>query len=152
MRGLMAKPQKSGVEGGQQVIENPILSNFKEGLSVLEYFISTHGARKGLADTALKTADCRLPDAPSGGCGAGRDHQRGGLRHAARPLTATAIKRNDDVVQTLYDRILGRVALNDVIHPLTGEMICKAGEEITEPIAEGHREIAAGVRWRSVRC
>ena len=135
MRGLMAKPQKSGVEGGQQVIENPILSNFKEGLSVLEYFISTHGARKGLADTALKTADAgyltrRLVDVAQDviineeDCG------------TLRGLTATAIKRNDDVVQTLYDRILGRVALNDVIHPLTGEMICKAGEEITEPIAE----------------
>ena len=107
MRGLMAKPQKSGVEGGQQVIENPILSNFKEGLSVLEYFISTHGARKGLADTALKTADAgyltrRLVDVAQDviineeDCG------------TLRGLTATAIKRNDDVVQTLYDRILGR--------------------------------------------
>ena len=135
MRGLMAKPQKSGVEGGQQVIENPILSNFKEGLSVLEYFISTHGARKGLADTALKTADAgyltrRLVDVAQDviinedDCG------------TLRGLTATAIKRNDDVVQTLYDRILGRVALNDVIHPLTGEVLCPAGEEITEPIAE----------------
>ena len=135
MRGLMAKPQKSGVEGGQQVIENPILSNFKEGLSVLEYFISTHGARKGLADTALKTADAgyltrRLVDVAQDviineeDCG------------TLRGLTATAIKRNDDVVQTLYDRILGRVALNDVIHPLTGEVMCKAGEEITESIAE----------------
>ncbi len=135
MRGLMAKPQKSGVEGGQQVIENPILSNFKEGLSVLEYFISTHGARKGLADTALKTADAgyltrRLVDVAQDviineeDCG------------TLRGLTATAIKRNDDVVQTLYDRILGRTALNDVIHPLTGEVICKAGDEITESIAE----------------
>ena len=127
MRGLMAKPQKSGVEGGQQVIENPILSNFKEGLSVLEYFISTHGARKGLADTALKTADAgyltrRLVDVAQDviineeDCG------------TLRGLTATAIKRNDDVVQTLYDR--------DVIHPITGEVMCKAGEEITESIAE----------------
>ena len=135
MRGLMAKPQKSGVEGGQQVIENPILSNFKEGLSVLEYFISTHGARKGLADTALKTADAgyltrRLVDVAQDviineeDCG------------TLRGLTATAIKRNDDVVQTMYDRILGRTALNDVIHPLTGEVMCKAGEEITEDIAE----------------
>ena len=135
MRGLMAKPQKSGVEGGQQVIENPILSNFKEGLSVLEYFVSTHGARKGLADTALKTADAgyltrRLVDVAQDviineeDCG------------TLRGLTATAIKRNDDVVQTLYDRILGRTALNDVIHPLTGEVICKAGQEITEDIAE----------------
>jgi len=135
MRGLMAKPQKSGVEGGQQVIENPILSNFKEGLSVLEYFISTHGARKGLADTALKTADAgyltrRLVDVAQDviineeDCG------------TLRGLTATAIKRNDDVVQTLYDRILGRTALNDVIHPLTGEVLCEAGQEITEAIAE----------------
>ncbi len=134
MRGLMAKPQKSGVEGGQQVIENPILSNFKEGLSVLEYFISTHGARKGLADTALKTADAgyltrRLVDVAQDviitedDCG------------TLRGLNATAIKRNDDVVQTLYDRILGRTALNDVINPLTGEVLCKAGEEITEEIA-----------------
>ena len=135
MRGLMAKPQKSGVEGGQQVIENPILSNFKEGLSVLEYFISTHGARKGLADTALKTADAgyltrRLVDVAQDviineeDCG------------TLRGLTATAIKRNDDVVQSLYDRILGRTALNDVIDPSTGDIICKAGEEITEEIAE----------------
>ena len=135
MRGLMAKPQKSGVEGGQQVIENPILSNFKEGLSVLEYFISTHGARKGLADTALKTADAgyltrRLVDVAQDviinevDCG------------TLRGLTATAIKRNDDVVQTLYDRILGRTALTDVICPTTGEIMCKAGEEITEEIAE----------------
>ncbi len=128
MRGLMAKPQKSGVEGGQQVIENPILSNFKEGLSVLEYFISTHGARKGLADAGYLTR--RLVDVAQDviineeDCG------------TLRGLTATAIKRNDDVVQTLYDRILGRVALNDVIHPLTGEVLCKAGEEITETIAE----------------
>ena len=134
MRGLMAKPQKSGVEGGQQVIENPILSNFKEGLSVLEYFISTHGARKGLADTALKTADAgyltrRLVDVAQDviiteeDCG------------TLRGLNATAIKRNDDVVQTLYDRILGRTALNDVINPLTEEVICHAGDEITEDIA-----------------
>ena len=134
MRGLMAKPQKSGVEGGQQVIENPILSNFKEGLSVLEYFISTHGARKGLADTALKTADAgyltrRLVDVAQDviiteeDCG------------TLRGLTATAIKRNDDVVQTLYDRILGRTALNDVIDPISGNIICNAGDEITESIA-----------------
>ncbi len=135
MRGLMAKPQKSGVEGGQQVIENPILSNFKEGLSVLEYFISTHGARKGLADTALKTADAgyltrRLVDVAQdviineSDCG------------TLRGLTASAIKRNDDVVQTMYDRILGRTAVLDVVHPLTGELICAAGEEITEDVAE----------------
>jgi len=134
MRGLMAKPQKSGSEGGQ-VIENPILSNFKEGLSVLEYFISTHGARKGLADTALKTADAgyltrRLVDVAQDviineeDCG------------TLRGLVATAIKKNEDVVQTLYERILGRVALNDVYHPITGELMVAAGQEITEPIAE----------------
>ena len=134
MRGLMAKPQKSGSEGGQ-VIENPILSNFKEGLSVLEYFISTHGARKGLADTALKTADAgyltrRLVDVAQDviineeDCG------------TLRGLVATAIKKNEDVVQTLYERILGRVALNDVYHPITGELLCAAGQEITESIAE----------------
>ena len=130
MRGLMAKPQKSGAEGGQ-TIENPILSNFKEGLSVLEYFISTHGAHKGLADTALKTADAgyltrRLVDVANDviineeDCG------------TLRGLTATAIKRNDSVVQTLYDRILGRTSVNDVIHPITGELLVAAGEEITE--------------------
>ncbi|MDR0907428.1 MAG: DNA-directed RNA polymerase subunit beta' [Rikenellaceae bacterium] len=134
MRGLMAKPQKSGAEGGQ-VIENPILSNFKEGLSVLEYFISTHGARKGLADTALKTADAgyltrRLVDVAldvsihEEDCG------------TLRGLTATAIKRNEDVVQTLYERILGRTAVEDVVNPLTGELLVAAGEEITEEKAE----------------
>jgi DNA-directed RNA polymerase subunit beta' len=133
MRGLMAKPQKSGAEGGQ-VIENPILSNFKEGLSVLEYFISTHGARKGLADTALKTADAgyltrRLVDVALDviindvDCG------------TLRGLTATAIKRNEDVVQTLYERILGRTAVQDVVHPTTGKLIVAAGEEISEDIA-----------------
>ncbi len=133
MRGLMAKPQKSGSEGGQ-VIENPILSNFKEGLSVLEYFISTHGARKGLADTALKTADAgyltrRLVDVAQDviineeDCG------------TLRGLSATAVKRNEDVVQTLYERILGRTAVQDVRHPMTGELLCPAGEEITEEIA-----------------
>ncbi|MDR0510928.1 MAG: DNA-directed RNA polymerase subunit beta' [Rikenellaceae bacterium] len=130
MRGLMAKPQKSGAEGGQ-VIENPILSNFKEGLSVLEYFISTHGARKGLADTALKTADAgyltrRLVDVANDviineeDCG------------TLRGLTASTIKRNEDVVQTLYERILGRVAVTDVVDPHTGEILCASGEEITE--------------------
>lgn len=134
MRGLMAKPQKSGADGGQ-VIENPILSNFKEGLSVLEYFISTHGARKGLADTALKTADAgyltrRLVDVANDvivneeDCG------------TLRGLTATAIKRNEAVVQTLYEKILGRTALTDVIHPLTGEVIVAAGEEIDETAAD----------------
>ena len=134
MRGLMAKPQKSGAEGGQ-IIENPILSNFKEGLSVLEYFISTHGARKGLADTALKTADAgyltrRLVDVSQDvviteeDCG------------TLRGLVATEIKNNEDVVSTLYERILGRVSVHDIYHPLTGELLVAAGEEITEAIAK----------------
>ncbi|MDR0230761.1 MAG: DNA-directed RNA polymerase subunit beta' [Dysgonamonadaceae bacterium] len=130
MRGLMAKPQKSGAEGGQ-IIENPILSNFKEGLSVLEYFISTHGARKGLADTALKTADAgyltrRLVDVSHDviineeDCG------------TLRGLVATELKNNEEVVASLYERILGRVAVHDVQHPITGEIIVESGEEITE--------------------
>ena len=134
MRGLMAKPQKSGSDAAQ-IIENPILSNFKEGLSVLEYFISTHGARKGLADTALKTADAgyltrRLVDVAQDviineeDCG------------TLRGLQATAIKRNEEVVQTLYERILGRTAVHDVYHPHTGELIVSSGEEITEDIAK----------------
>jgi len=134
MRGLMAKPQKSGAKGGE-IIENPILSNFKEGLSVLEYFISTHGARKGLADTALKTADAgyltrRLVDVAQdmivneADCG------------TLRGLTATALKNNEETIETLYDRILGRTALVDVFHPATGELIVVAGEEITEEIAQ----------------
>ncbi|MGQ9620320.1 MAG: DNA-directed RNA polymerase subunit beta', partial [Bacteroidales bacterium] len=133
MRGLMAKPQKSGATASE-IIENPILSNFKEGLSVLEYFISTHGARKGLADTALKTADAgyltrRLVDVAQDviineeDCG------------TLRGLVATAIKKNEEVVETLYERILGRTAVHDVFHPLTGELILNAGEEITEEIA-----------------
>ena len=134
MRGLMAKPQKSGAEGGQ-IIENPILSNFKEGLSVLEYFISTHGARKGLADTALKTADAgyltrRLVDVSHDviineeDCG------------TLRGLVCTALKNNDEVIATLYERILGRVSVHDIIHPTTGKLIVASGEEITEAIAE----------------
>ncbi|MBR4381541.1 MAG: DNA-directed RNA polymerase subunit beta' [Bacteroidaceae bacterium] len=134
MRGLMAKPQKAGAEGGQ-IIENPILSNFKEGLSVLEYFISTHGARKGLADTALKTADAgyltrRLVDVSHDviineeDCG------------TLRGLVCTAIKNNDEVVATLYERILGRVSVHDVIDPTTGQLIVAAGEEITEDKAQ----------------
>jgi DNA-directed RNA polymerase subunit beta' len=133
MRGLMAKPQKSGATGGE-IIENPILSNFKEGLSVLEYFISTHGARKGLADTALKTADAgyltrRLVDVAQdviiseSDCG------------TLRGLTTSALKKNEEIVETLYDRILGRVALHDVFHPLTNDLIIAAGEEITESVA-----------------
>ena len=134
MRGLMAKPQKAGAEGGQ-IIENPILSNFKEGLSVLEYFISTHGARKGLADTALKTADAgyltrRLVDVSHDviiteeDCG------------TLRGLVCTDLKNNDEVIATLFERILGRVSVHDIIHPTTGELLVAGGEEITEEIAK----------------
>lgn len=134
MRGLMAKPQKSVSEGGQ-IIENPILSNFKEGLSVLEYFISTHGTRKGLADTALKTADAgyltrRLVDVAQDvtiteeDCG------------TLRGLIATEMKNNEEVISSLYERILGRVSVHDIYHPLTGELIVSSGEEITESLAK----------------
>ncbi len=133
MRGLMAKPQKSGAVGAE-IIENPILSNFKEGLSVLEYFISTHGARKGLADTALKTADAgyltrRLVDVSQDVVI--RENDCGTLRG----LVATAIKKNQEVVETLSERILGRTSLNDVYHPLTGDLLVSAGEIINENIA-----------------
>jgi DNA-directed RNA polymerase subunit beta' len=134
MRGLMAKPQKGGGGGGQDIIENPILSNFKEGLSILEYFISTHGARKGLADTALKTADAgyltrRLVDVAqdvvitSEDCG------------TLRGLVATALLKNEEVVESLYDRILGRTSVHDVFHPQTGELLVSSGEAINEDIA-----------------
>ena len=134
MRGLMAKPQKAGAEGAQ-IIENPILSNFKEGMSVLEYFISTHGARKGLADTALKTADAgyltrRLVDVSHDviiteeDCG------------TLRGLVCTALKNGDEVISSLYERILGRVSVHDIIHPTTGKLIVAAGEEITEDKAQ----------------
>ncbi len=134
MRGLMAKPQKSGATGSE-IIENPILSNFKEGLSVLEYFISTHGARKGLADTALKTADAgyltrRLVDVAQDviithdDCG------------TLRGLVATTLKKNEEVVETLYERILGRTSVHDIYHPLTGELITENGEELTEEISQ----------------
>jgi DNA-directed RNA polymerase subunit beta' len=134
MRGLMAKPQKSGASGSE-IIENPILSNFKEGLSVLEYFISTHGARKGLADTALKTADAgyltrRLVDVSQDviineeDCG------------TLRGLIATAIKKNEEVVESLYERVLGRTTVHNVYHPLTGELIVESGQELTEDLAK----------------
>ncbi len=134
MRGLMAKPQKAGATGGQ-IIENPILSNFKEGLSVLEYFISTHGARKGLADTALKTADAgyltrRLVDVSQDVVIREDDC------NTLRGLVATAIMQKDEVVETLYERILGRTTVHDVYHPNTNELIVKAGEEVTETIAQ----------------
>ena len=133
MRGLMAKPQKSGGQGAE-IIENPIISNLKEGMSVLEYFISTHGARKGLADTALKTADAgyltrRLVDVSHDviineeDCG------------TLRGLIATAIKSKDEIVESLGERILGRTSVHDVFNPLTGELIIPAGEEITEDVA-----------------
>ncbi len=134
MRGLMAKPQKSGASV-QEIIENPILSNFKEGLSILEYFISTHGARKGLADTALKTADAgyltrRLVDVAqdvvinSNDCG------------TLRGIVATALKKNDEIVEPLYDRILGRTSVHDVYMPESDNLIVAAGEIITESFAK----------------
>lgn len=138
MRGLMAKPQKSGASA-QEIIENPILSNFKEGLSILEYFISTHGARKGLADTALKTADAgyltrRLVDVTQDvivgveDCG------------TLRGIVMTALINNDEVVETLSDRILGRVSVHDVFHPTSGELLVASGEEITEAVAAAIEE------------
>ncbi|MFI3240575.1 MAG: DNA-directed RNA polymerase subunit beta', partial [Bacteroidales bacterium] len=134
MRGLMAKPQKSGAEGGQ-IIENPILANFKEGLSVLEYFISTHGARKGLADTALKTADAgyltrRLVDVAHDVIISEQDCG------TLRGLVCTEVKNNEDVVASLSERILGRVSVHDVIDPITGEVIVYSGEDINEDAAK----------------
>ncbi|WP_340065324.1 DNA-directed RNA polymerase subunit beta' [Ascidiimonas aurantiaca] len=134
MRGLMAKPKKS-TAGGGEIIENPILSNFKEGLSILEYFISTHGARKGLADTALKTADAgyltrRLVDVSQDviinieDCG------------TLRGVEVSPLKKNDEIVESLGERILGRVSLHDVFDPLTEEQLVSSGEEITEAIVK----------------
>jgi DNA-directed RNA polymerase subunit beta' len=133
IRGLMAKPRKSGSTGGE-IIENPILSNFKDGLNVLEYFISTHGARKGLADTALKTADAgyltrRLVDVA-------QDVVINGVDCGTlRGLNTFALKENEEVIESLFDRIVGRTALLDVIHPLTGEIIVKEGDMILEAAA-----------------
>ncbi len=147
MRGLMAKPRKSG-STGSEVIENPILANFKEGLSVLEYFISTHGARKGLSDTALKTADAgyltrRLVDVAQDvvindtDCG------------TLRGITISALKDNEDVVEPLFDRILGRTSLLDVTHPETDEVLAESGQEINEATA---RKIeASGVESVEIR-
>ncbi len=134
MRGLMAKPQKSGATM-QEIVENPVISNFKEGLSILEYFISTHGARKGLADTALKTADAgyltrRLVDVSQDVIITGVDCG------TLRGLTATTLRKNDEIVETLYDKVLGRVSLHDIHNPATGELIVGAGEEVTEYHAE----------------
>ncbi len=147
MRGLMAKPTKAGAVGGE-IIENPILSNFKEGLSVLEYFISTHGARKGLADTALKTADAgyltrRLVDVAhdviisEDDCG------------TLRGLTTTSLKKNDEMVESLYDRILGRTTVHDVYHPKTEKLIVKAGEELTEELSKEIED--AGIEELEIR-
>ncbi len=134
IRGLMAKPRKSGSAGGE-IIENPILSNFKDGLNVLEYFISTHGARKGLADTALKTADAgyltrRLVDVAQDVVINGEDC------FTLRGLNIAALKENEEVIESLFDRIVGRTALSDVIHPLTGEVIVKEGYMILEAAAK----------------
>ena len=149
LRGLMAKPRKSG-STGSEIIENPILSNFKDGLNVLEYFISTHGARKGLADTALKTADAgyltrRLVDVAQDvviteeDCG------------TLRGIATTALKDNEEVVEPLYDRILGRTSLHDIYDPLNEELIVAAGEEITEEIAHRIEESSIeAVEIRSV--
>src|SRR5690606_21490882 len=134
MRGLMAKPQKNLQGSVGEIIENPILSNFKEGLDVLEYFISTHGARKGLADTALKTADAgyltrRLVDVAQDvvinevDCG------------TLRGLSVSALKDNEDIVEPLSERVLGRVAVHDVYDPITNELLVESGNEITEDIA-----------------
>ncbi|HZW66021.1 MAG TPA: DNA-directed RNA polymerase subunit beta', partial [Hanamia sp.] len=147
IRGLMAKPRKSG-STGSEIIENPILSNFKDGLNVLEYFISTHGARKGLADTALKTADAgyltrRLVDVAQDvvineeDCG------------TLRGITVSALKDNEDVIEPLYDRILGRTSLHDVYDPVTDEVLVEAGTIITEDIANAITE--AGVESMEIR-
>ena len=148
MRGLMAKPQKNAAMGGQDIIENPILANFKEGLSILEYFISTHGARKGLADTALKTADAgyltrRLVDVAQDviinevDCG------------TLRGIVASALKKADEVVETLEDRILGRTSVHDVLHPETGELLVETGDQINEFVADAIR--AAGIEEVEIR-
>lgn len=147
IRGLMAKPRKSG-SSGSEIIENPILSNFKGGLNVLDYFISTHGARKGLADTALKTADAgyltrRLVDVAQDvviseeDCG------------TLRGIATSALKDNEDIVEPLYDRILGRTSLHNVFDPLTDELIVGAGEEITQDIAQAIEE--AGIETVEIR-
>ncbi|WP_333852226.1 DNA-directed RNA polymerase subunit beta' [Epilithonimonas sp.] len=147
MRGLMAKPQKAGSVGAE-IIENPIVANFKEGLSILEYFISTHGARKGLADTALKTADAgyltrRLVDVAQDviitedDCG------------TLRGTEITALKKNDDIVERISDRILGRVSLHNVYHPETDELLANADELIVEAVAKQIEE--AGIEAVEVR-
>jgi DNA-directed RNA polymerase subunit beta' len=147
IRGLMAKPRKSG-STGSEIIENPVLSNFKDGLSVLDYFISTHGARKGLADTALKTADAgyltrRLVDVAQDvviteeDCG------------TLRGIATTALKDNEDIIEPLSDRIEGRTSLHDVYHPQTDELIIKAGEEISAAVARKIED--AGIEMVEIR-
>lgn len=148
MRGLMAKPQKSSATGGQDIIENPILSNFKEGLSILEYFISTHGARKGLADTALKTADAgyltrRLVDVAQDVIITEDDC------HTLRSLTVTPLRQNDEIVEGIGDRIEGRTAAQDVLHPATDELLASEGELISPATAKAIEE--AGVQEVEVR-
>ena len=147
IRGLMSKPQKAGADD-RPTIENPILSNFKEGMSVLEYFIASHGARKGLADTAMKTADAgyltrRLVDVShdviinEDDCG------------TLRGLSCSALKNGDDVISSLYDRILGRVSVHDIINPHTNKVICPAGEEINEARAKEIED--AGIETVEIR-
>ncbi len=147
MRGLMAKPRKSG-STGNEVIENPVLANFKEGLSVLEYFISTHGARKGLSDTALKTADAgyltrRLVDVSQDVVISVDDCL------TLRGITITPLKDGDDIVEPLFERILGRTSLLDVYNPVTDELLAEAGQEILEPVARKIQE--AGIEAIEIR-
>ena len=147
MRGLMAKPKKSG-DHGESIIENPITTNFREGLSILEYFISTHGARKGLADTALKTADAgyltrRLVDVAQDVIVTEQDCE------TLRGLEAYALKNNDDIIESLSDRISGRVSLHDVYHPKTEKLMVASSDMITGIVA---KEIdAAGIEMVEVR-
>ncbi len=148
MRGLMAKPQKSSATGGQDIIENPILSNFKEGLSILEYFISTHGARKGLADTALKTADAgyltrRLVDVAQDVIITEEDCL------TLRGVVATPLRKNDEITEGIGDRIVGRTSLNDVVHPSTGEVLVEGSQEINHATAMAIEE--AGIDEVEVR-
>ncbi len=150
MRGLMAKPQKNLQGSVGEIIENPILSNFKEGLDVLEYFISTHGARKGLADTALKTADAgyltrRLVDVAQDVIVSEEDCG------TLRGLVVQALKDNDEIVEPLSERIVGRVSVHDVVDPLTDEIIIQSGEEISDELAKKVDESAVEeVEIRSV--
>ncbi len=148
MRGLMAKPRKSGASTGGEIIENPILSNLKNGLSVLEYFISTHGARKGLADTALKTADAgyltrRLVDVAQDSVITEEDCG------TLRGIPISALKDNEDIIEPLFDRIVGRTPVNDVTHPETNEVILEAGELITTDIAQEIEE--SGIETIDIR-